>query len=478
MFAPLITALHLCASLWVALYALAQLHLLARSARPTPHQPALPDGPLPRVLVQLPLRNERSAAAGLLRSVAALRWPALTVQVLDDSDDETVPLVAALADELRRDGLDIHHVRRGTRQGYKAGALAHGLTLDDAPFVLVLDADFRPAPDFVERAMAVLLAEPELGLVQARWAHRNASQSWLTRAQALHLDAHFTIEQQARSRAPLFMGFNGTAGIWRRQAIEDAGGWSADTLTEDLDLSYRAQLAGWRMRYVDALSVSSELPADLPAIRTQQHRWMKGGAQVAVKLLGTMWRAPVPWVTRLQATAHLAGGTVFFAVLVLCATTPVLLDVATPATTPWLQACAPLLELGLVTLLLTYGTSCVRRDGWAGLVRVGVTFVPFLALSTGMAVHNAQAVLEGLRGVPSPFVRTPKRGEGEKPYARAVSVAHAPELVLGIWGLIGLVRALAAENWVLAAFLGTQCAGLLAVGLGGRWPALPLWRTV
>jgi cellulose synthase/poly-beta-1,6-N-acetylglucosamine synthase-like glycosyltransferase len=474
--AAIAAGLHALASVAIGLYSVGQLHLLIRSRRA--HHDAPRPFELPSVLVQLPLRNERRVTRALLHAVSRLEWPRdrLEVQVLDDSDDETVAICAEECARLRAGGLDIHHVRRGTRAGYKAGALAHGLTLSDAPFVAILDADFRPTPGFLRDAMAPLLADPSLGLLQGRWAHQNRDVSLFTRAQAFHLDAHFSIEQAARSRAPLFMGFNGTAGVWRRAAIDDAGGWSADSLTEDLDLSFRAQLTGWRLAYDDALAVPSELPEDVPAIRTQQHRWMKGGAQVARKLLCRLWASRVPLITKLQGTLHLAGGSVFFAVLALCVLTPLVhpIGVAWPALGAVLAVSGLALQFALLVLVAFYGTMCVRRDGGRAPGRFLVGFVPFLSLSTGLSLHNALAVLEGWFGRETPFVRTPKRGEGAADGALYLPLPVGPvawgEAALAGWGALGFAWAVANGQWVLASFLASQTAGFAVVASGGWSP--------
>lgn len=454
----------------VALYAVAQLHLLLRTRVLAPaERPALQGADVPEVLVQLPIRNERRVVQALLRSVAQLDWPRdrLRIQVLDDSDDETVELAAATVAALVAEGVQITHVQRAERTGYKAGALAHGLTLDATPFVLILDADFRPERDTLRRLLAQF-DEPGIGLVQARWGHLNRDASWFTRAQAFHLDAHFSIEQRARTQAPLFMGFNGTAGVWRRACIDAAGGWSADTLTEDLDLAFRAQLAGWKLRYVDTIAIPAELPEDVRAIRTQQHRWMKGGAQVARKLLGPLWRSDRPLVTKLQGTAHLLGGTVFLAVLVLCLLTP-LAPVLLTGKALWIGVG---LQFSLVVLVLFYGTMCVRREGAsAGVWRFATTFVPFLSMSTGLCLHNSLAVLEGFAGIESPFVRTPKRGvsdgSGALYTAGSIGWRGLVEVLLCTWGTAGLLGAAFLGQWVLAGFLGTQAAGFAMVSVGG-----------
>ncbi|MCO4747584.1 MAG: glycosyltransferase [Proteobacteria bacterium] len=475
-----VALLYVASAVMVAVYGCAQLHLLWRSrAVRRPQVSTLGREGLPRVLVQLPVRNERRVMRPLLRCIAGLDWPSdrLEIQVLDDSDDETVGICAEECARLRARGVRIEHVRRAERRGFKAGALAHGLTLNDADYVAIFDADFRPDSSFLREAMAVLIARPELGLVQARWAHLNRDHSPFTQALAFHLDAHFGVEQQARSQQPLLMGFNGTAGIWRRAAIDGAGGWSADSLTEDLDLSFRAQLAGWPLAYVDELEAPAELPADVRAIRTQQHRWMKGGAQVFRKLIGPLWASDRPLVAKLQGTAHLGGGTVFLAVTALLLVTPAL---AFPAVgevmRPIVWPAALLLQVALVVLALFYGTSCVRRAGFGrGLARFALTFLPFLALSTGLALHNAVAVVDGWSGRPSPFVRTPKLGEdgdGGKLYVPLpVGRLAFAELLLAGWAVVGLMAALFYGDWLLAGFLLSQAAGCGVVALGGWFPS-------
>ncbi|MEZ4322248.1 MAG: glycosyltransferase family 2 protein [Myxococcota bacterium] len=469
------------AALVIALYATSQLHLLWTWARSVvPSVPACPRE-RPVVTVQLPIYNERTVVEQLLASVAALDWPpeSLEIQLLDDSTDDTVERAAALVQALQDRGIDAKHLRRPDRTGYKAGALAWGLERARGELVAIFDADFRPAPDFLIRAVAALEAHPEWGLVQARWGHLNRERSVFTAAQAFHLDAHFSIEQQARSQPPLLMGFNGTAGVWRRAAIADAGGWSADTLTEDLDLAIRAQLAGWTLGYLDSLEAPAELPEEVPAVRSQQHRWMKGGAQVGRKLLPMVWSADRPLLTRVQSTVHIGGGALFVCVLVLCVLSPVLGPLQTGA--PWLAtALVPArlgLQLALVVLVAFYTSMCVQREGalGAGLWRFARTFPFFMALSAGLSLHNTLAVVEGWSGQVSPFVRTPKRGE-------ASVLAYLPErvgpvvwaeLAIALWGGIGLVWAVTQGQWVLAVFLLSQAGGFGAVAVASLLPPRP-----
>ena len=257
----------------------------------------------PGVLVQIPLYNEALVAERVIRAVAAMEYPRdrLHIQVLDDSDDETTGIVARVVEELSREGFRIDHVRRGTREGYKAGALAYGMSLSDEPYIAIFDADFVPPRDFLVRTVPHLEARPELAVVQALWGYINAFSSPITPIQSVLLDGHFVVEQFVRSRAGMCAIFNGTAGVWRRRAIEEAGGWDPMTLAEDADLSYRAQMLGYRVLYLPDLVVPSELPEDINAFKSQQYRWTKGGVQVMRKLLGRLWRSSLPLKAKLEA---------------------------------------------------------------------------------------------------------------------------------------------------------------------------------
>ncbi len=471
----LVLVAEVAAAVAVGMHAAAWLHLWLCRRAPGPAPPALVGDDLPFVTVQLPLYNEAGQVAELLAAVGALDWPVdrLEIQVLDDSDDDTPVRVAGAADRLRSRGLAVHHLQRPVRTGFKAGALAHGLTAARGELIAIFDADFRPRPDFLRRAVAAL--GPDIGLVQARWSFRNPRASLRTRAQALHLDAHFALEQQARSSAGLLMGFNGTAGVWRRACIDAAGGWHADTLTEDLDLAFRAQLAGWRLAYVDALDVSSELPDALPAIRAQQHRWIRGGAQVARKLLGTVWRSPQPLRRKLQATAHLLASSVFLPVLVLAVLLPLL---------PWMFQLAPawaqaalvapgrILQGVLVVLVACFGAVCLQREGrWgAALRRLLADFPLYLGLATAMAPWCARAAWMGWRAPTGRFERTPK-GAAQRTSA-PLPVTLVAELWLATWSWVGVGAAVVHGQWTLAVFITLQALALSALT---AWTLLPRW---
>jgi hypothetical protein len=404
-----------CALLTVfGLYRLVLLSLWVRGRRrrhalPPPQAP----GRWPCVTVQLPIYNERYVVRRLLRSIAALDYPRdrLQVQILDDSTDGTAELTRRLAAVLRRRGFDVLHLARHHRRGFKAGALAAGLARARGDLVAVFDADFVPAPDFLRRMVPPLL-QPGVGVVQARWGHLNRESSWFTRLQAALLDGHFAIEQPARSWSGALLGFNGTCGVWRRRAIDAAGGWRSDTLTEDLDLSLRAQLAGWRVVYLDDVVVPGELPAHPDSFRAQQRRWTQGGVQVARKLLPRILAAPrLSPAVKLEAALHLTSYACY-PLLVLLAVLHVLVR-ALGGTGAWngvLPVETPLLFIGTLPLLGFYvaGLRAAAAPG-GGLRHAGLSVLA-MGLGAGLAVANTRAVLAGLVAHDLHFERTPKWG--------------------------------------------------------------------
>ncbi|OGX86724.1 cellulose synthase family protein [Hymenobacter glacialis] len=428
-----------------------QLTRLARRAALAPLLPApAPPAQWPRVTVQLPVYNELAVVARIIDAAAALDYPAdrLHIQVLDDSTDESVALAAHRVAYHQDRGLRIDHVRRATRQGYKAGALAHGLTETEGEFVAIFDADFVPTPDFLRRTLPYFDA-PEVGVVQTRWGHLNESESLLTRLQAFGLNAHFLVEQVGRAAGGHFLNFNGTGGVWRRTCIEDAGNWQADTLTEDLDLSYRAQLRGWRFVYRPDIVAPAELPAHLAALKSQQYRWNKGAAETARKHLGRVWRsASLPLATRVHATFHLLNSSVFAVILVMALLSVPLVWVRAnrPEFRPVFQLAAGFL-LTFVPLTYYYYTTWRLAGGRATGRWFAPQFLLFLAVSMGLALHNARAVAEGFWGRTTPFVRTPKQGS-----AAAGLLATRPARSRGAWPW--------AESLLMLYFLGGLGAGL------------------
>jgi len=423
--------------------ALCSLQRACLATRFHPTSPAPLPATLPHVTVQLPLYNEASVAARLIHAAAALDWPAdrLHIQVLDDSTDETTQVVHALVTSYAQRGVRLEHVRRPSRNGFKAGALQHGLATATGSLIAIFDADFVPPRDFLRR-LCGHFSDETVALVQARWDHLNAEHGLLTRVQSLMLDGHFAVEQAGRAAQQMCFNFNGTAGVWRRTAIEQAGGWRADTLTEDLDLSYRAQLLGWRFVYDHNTTAPAELPTQMTAFKGQQHRWTKGSIQTALHLLGALWRSPLTLRARLHATAHLLGNLAYVLLLV----TALLLPVASPSvhalgwTRGWMLD-SVLWLMGSGALAAFYAVAARRcgRSPWRALLMV----FPLMALGAGMALSNAKGLLGGLLGIRSDFVRTPKQGGNRRPrYVARVGLLPVAELLLAAW--------LAAGAWLHA----------------------------
>ncbi|MBD2766827.1 glycosyltransferase [Hymenobacter sp. BT664] len=392
---------------------LTRLALRAYAAPPLPRPPV--PAAWPRVTVQLPLYNEQNVVERVIDAAAALDYPPelLHIQVLDDSTDATVALAAErVAYHIAR-GRRLSHVRRPSREGYKAGALRHGLAASDGEFIAIFDADFVPAPDFLRRTIPFFLQDENIGVVQTRWGHLNQAESLLTRLQAFGLDAHFLIEQVGRTFAGFFINFNGTGGVWRRRCIANAGGWHTDTLTEDLDLSYRAQLRGWRFVYRPEIVVPAELPAAMDALKSQQFRWTKGGAETARKHLGALWRSAQPLVVKLQGTFHLLNSSVYVVILLMALLSVPLVFVREHYPEYKLVfRLASVFLVGFAPLVYYYYTAW--RLAWpTGKARFYPGFfLLFLSVSMGLALHNARAVALGWLGQRTPFVRTPKAGPG------------------------------------------------------------------
>ncbi len=370
-----------------------------------------PDDNLPHVLIQLPTFNEGALIGRICAAVAAFDWPKdrLKVQVLDDSTDGSEAEAERAVQRLRQDGIDAQAPRRSARRGFKAGALAEGLRLSDAPFVVVFDADYVPRPDFLKACMRPLIADGGLAFVQARCDFLNADENPLTRAQQRILDAHYAVEQPARSWSGQIVPFNGTCGVWRRSAIEDGGGWQGDTLAEDMDLSFRVQLQGWRALFLADVTVPGELPATFRAWRRQQFRWTKGTAEVTRKLLFSVWRSKLALGPKLAATLQLAGG--LFGLLFGLTVVSGAIDLAVGAGLTLATALLLILLLAEViggpVLLQLAAQVFVRRRGWvAALADAPST----MAFQLGVSLINLGAGLEALVGQGSEFERTPKEG--------------------------------------------------------------------
>ena len=434
---------------------------------------ALPDAKLPAVTVQLPIYNELYVVERLIDAVASFDYPAerLQIQVLDDSTDETRRIARRVVARWAAAGVDIQYLARPDRAGFKAGALASGLVQARGELIAIFDADFVPAPDFLRRVVPSF-ADPGVGMVQTRWEHLNRESSLLTRVQALFLDAHFVLEHGARHRAGCFFNFNGTAGVWRREAIETAGGWQYDTLTEDLDLSYRAQLAGWRFVFRSDVTAPAELPVEMNAFKTQQHRWAKGSVQTCLKVLPAVFRADVPIRVKVEACFHLTANVNYLLMTLLALLmVPALLVRGAFGWQTLLLVDLPLFCAATLSVANFYGLS--QRElgrGW----RARLASVPAaMAVGIGLSVNNTRAVLGALRGRGGEFARTPKYGvtpQGDadwrhKRYRQFADRQPFVEIAFGLYYGGAVVYAVSAGLLATVPFLLLFHAGYLYTGL-------------
>jgi len=434
------------------------------------------EGDWPHVTTQIPIYNEWDVAERILSATAAMDYPKgrHEIQVLDDSTDGTRQLIDNIVGRMRAAGADIKVVRRATRTGYKAGALAHGLTVARGEYIAIFDADFVPPADFLRKAVPLIATDGRLACLQGRWTHLNRDESWLTEAQALGVDGHFAIEQGARAWNGLMMNFNGTAGIWRRTALEDpaVGGWSADTLTEDLDISYRAQLAGWRLDYCFDLPCPAELPNTIAAFKSQQRRWATGSIQVARKLLPRIWLSRIGLGEKLEATLHLTHYSVSFWMFVLA-----LIALPMARIVGLLESGSTWMKVGwLVVLCSTVAPSLVYMYArhlvggrWSGIR----TIPSMLVLGCGLCVSNALAFLRGLFTRGGEFVRTPKSGSmGTVPKASSYQVVQSRlwmfEMSLGFYTLVTFVSYLMDVHRGISIFMLIYAVGLLITGWMSR----------
>ncbi|MFW5785322.1 MAG: glycosyltransferase [Chitinispirillaceae bacterium] len=422
----------------------------------------------PKVVTQLPMYNEKMVACRVIEAVAAMDYPRSRhhIQVLDDSTDETREYVDQTVDNLKKAGYDIQVVRRVDRTGFKAGALQNGLDYTDAEFVAIFDADFVPTVDFLKKSVAFFVDRPKLGLVQGRWTHLNKNASLITRGQAMGIDGHFMIEQAARSWNNLFMNFNGTAGVFRRKAIETSGGWQHDTLTEDMDLSYRMQLAGWQTEYVPELAVPAEIPEDVNAFKNQQFRWAKGSIQTAIKIIPLLVKEKVSPFKFIQAVLHLTHYVVHPLMLMLALLTmPVLFFVKISLAPVWM-AC-----IIVAMVLATSGPSTmymVSQHYIGNKIRKQFFLIPAMMLiGTGLAVNNGKAVLEAILKKNSPFHRTPKKGQANSRvgYKPIKDITCIVEILIGLYCFAGLKIFMGYTNFLVSPFLALYASGFLFVGV-------------
>jgi cellulose synthase/poly-beta-1,6-N-acetylglucosamine synthase-like glycosyltransferase len=414
---------------------------LYRRNRDNKALPVAPPERLPHVTVQLPIYNEMYVVERLVDSVCALRYPKdrLEIQVLDDSTDETAPVAQAAVDRYREQGFDIHYLHRQDRKGFKAGALDAGLEVAKGEFVLIFDADFVAPPDYLEQTLGHF-RDPKVGMVQARWGHINRDYSLLTQVQSILLDGHFVLEHGGRNRSGRFFNFNGTAGIWRREAITDAGGWQHDTLTEDLDLSFRAQMKGWRFVYLQDVVCPAELPVEMNAFKSQQHRWAKGSVQTCLKLLPRVLASSLPLHIKVESAFHLTANFAYpLMVLLSLLMFPAMVIRYDMGWQEMLIVDVPLF-LGATTSVCSFyliSQKEVFGESW----RRRLKYLPaVLSLGIGISVNNAKAVIEALLGLESGFNRTPKykveaAGDDwkQKRYKGALSFVPFVELLLGFY---------------------------------------------
>ena len=430
----------------------------------------------PKVTIQLPIFNERYVIERLIETVAQFDYPRdrLEIQVLDDSTDETQQVAFHCVERHQRLGLPISYLHRTNREGFKAGALQEGLVSASGEFIAIFDADFLPPADFLRRTMPYFV-DPRLAMVQTRWTYINRGYSGLTEAEAILLDGHFVIEHTARYRRGLFFNFNGTGGVWRREAISDAGGWQHDTLTEDTDLSYRAQLRGWRFLYLPEIECPSELPVEMNAFKSQQARWAKGLMQTAKKILPRVMRANVPVHVKAEAFFHLTANIsyplmVFLSIILLPA-------MVVRFYQGWFQVLVidvPLFVASTCSISSFYLTS--ERVLYPKTWKRSILYMPFvMAIGIGLSVRNAAGVLEALVGIQSEFVRTPKyniEGQGQargdwsqKKYKKSAGWMPFAEVFLGLYFLCTVGYAIQNENYATVPFLLLFVWGYLYTGL-------------
>ena len=424
----------------------------------------------PSVTIQLPIYNEKYVAARLIDTVCAMEYPKdkMRIMVLDDSNDDTVELVRNLVNDYKSKGFQIEHVRRGTRKGYKAGALNHAMKTTDTEFVAIFDADFIPPKWFLNRAISHFV-KPNIGLIQCRWGHINENYSSITQVQALSLDFHFLIEQKAKSNSRLFMNFNGTAGIWRRECIEDAGGWHTATLVEDLDLSYRAQMKGWKCLFLSDIVVDAELPVEMNAAKRQQFRWAKGSIQCAIKLLGNIAiKRKIAFEAKVQAFVQLTRHIVYPLMLIQFLTLPILLASEVnlyiisfiPAIT-----IAAYFAIGPGAYLLVIHK--MYDKSWQSKAKV----LPSLLIYTaGMSVNNSIAVFDAVFGKNNEFLRTPKYGIikntddwKDKAYNLPFTKTTLLEIFFGVYGILGIFISIFSNNPIFAPIIGIQTIGFFYI---------------
>jgi cellulose synthase/poly-beta-1,6-N-acetylglucosamine synthase-like glycosyltransferase len=430
----LVEAFAFFATLMIVIYSLAQAGLAysysrskSASAKPAV-KPVGWAGQLPRVLIQLPIYNEQYVVERLLNCMAQIDYPKdkLSIQLLDDSSDETTAIAARVIAELKSKGVKIDHVRRPDRKGFKAGALQYGLSLDDSEFIAIFDADFLPRPDFIKQVVAYF-GDPKVGMVQTRWEHLNLNYSLITRLMGFAIDNHFSVEQGGRQASDNFINFNGTGGMWRRATIEDAGGWESDCLTEDLDLSFRSQIKGWKFLFVESITTPSELPVEMSAVRSQQFRWTKGAAETGKKTLANLWASNAPLMSKIVGSFHMLNSLVFlfmhfFVVAMLLL--PWFTNFQT-GTLFWVLKI--MVTISFIGMIYTFGTA-QKLGEFTGqkqsFLHIVMMTIFFTSTAIGLSFANSWAIIQAFTGKVTPFVRTPKLNILKKDGTRANNKAY------------------------------------------------------
>ena len=481
---PYFVVLVLLASYGLHRYILVYLYYKYRDNRTT--EPAALFDDFPRVTVQLPIFNEQYVVERLLDAVSKLKypWEKLDIQVLDDSTDETMDVARNLVERYASLGNPITYHHRTNREGFKAGALAEGMNTAQGEFIAIFDADFTPPEDFLLRTIHHF-TDAKIGMVQTRWTHINRNYSFLTQVEAILLDGHFVLEHSGRARSGVFFNFNGTAGVWRRKAIEEAGGWQHDTLTEDTDLSYRAQLKGWKFIYLQDVECPAELPVEMTAFKTQQARWAKGLVQTGKKILPRVLRSNAPWRTKVEAWYHLTANLSYPLMVVLSVL--LLPAMVIRFYQGWFQMVyidLPLFLASTFSISSFYLVS--QRELFPKTWPRALIYLPFLmALGIGLTVTNTKAVIEALIGKQSAFARTPKyRVEskldkvGAKRYRKRLGWVPWVELLIGAYFALTVYYAIENENYITVPFLvlfvvGYWYTGLMSL-LQGRFAGVAL----
>lgn len=427
------------------------------------------------VTIQLPIYNELYVVKRLIDSICKIDYPKdiLEIQVLDDSTDETKDIISEIVAEKQKEGFDIKQIRRINRKGFKAGALREGLKTAKGEFIAIFDADFLPKKDFIKKTLS-FFSDKNVGMVQTRWEHLNGNYSILTKAQALALDGHFVIEQNVRNKAGFFINFNGTGGIWRKCCIENSGNWQDDTLTEDLDLSYRAQLNGWRFVFLNDFTSPAELPSEINALKTQQFRWTKGAIETAKKILPLVWKSNEPLRIKLQSTFHLTNNIVFPFILLTAILNVPLIFIKNSGAHDLYFGVLSLFVLAFISsfLFYLYSQKDIRND-WRKTI---VLFPLFMAGSMGFAVNNSRAVFEGLLNRKSEFVRTPKfkvvsskdTWTDNKYLTKKIGVSVLIELIMAVYCFIGVASSIyfmeiAALPFQLLFFIGFSYVSIMSL---------------